>query len=158
MSGDPSAGIQKVWVTYTGFDLSWQSLADLTRDPLDPTRFTGSLTVPSGHTAADIRFLVQAANGTGLVSVDTNGGAFYSITPAVVTPTTLSFDAASGTINPANGTFGPSVTFAATLSGGGPIAGQPIVFSLGGNALTGHHRCRRARLGDLAARPGSGHL
>ena len=34
--GDPAAGIQGVWITYTGFANTWQSI-DLDQDPLDST-------------------------------------------------------------------------------------------------------------------------
>ena len=139
VNGDPSAGVQKVWVTYTGFNNTWQSI-DLTVDPLDATHFVGSLPVPSGHSAPQILFMVQAVNGTGLVSADLNGGAYYSITQEVAAnpnATTVTFDPASGSINPPDGTYGSTVTFSATLTGADTNNSQPIVFSLGGNTLTG---------------------
>ncbi len=139
VSGDPSAGIQKVWVTYTGFDNTWTSL-DLNVDPLDETHFTRTLPVPSGHTGSQLLFMIQAVSGTGLVSADTNDGAFYAISPTIPPvqgTTTVTFDTPSGTINPPSGTFGGTVTFAATLHGAPLPDGKPIVFSLGGNTLTG---------------------
>ena len=79
--GDPSAGIQQVWVTYTGesggaWHGKWQSL-DLTQDADDSTLWTGSLAVPSGQQAGDGRFLVQAVNGVGLVGIDDNQGRYF---------------------------------------------------------------------------------
>ena len=74
--GDPSAGIQEVWVTYTGVDpAQWESL-DLTQDATDSTLWTGTL---AGSTAQVDRaaFMVQAVNGVGLVSLDDNQGGYY---------------------------------------------------------------------------------
>ena len=90
--GDPAAGIQAVWVTYTrcptgACDGMWQSL-ELARDALDGTLWTGALSVAG---AMDIRFMVQAANGVGLVTMATNMGQYYAPTIAdELTPTALS--------------------------------------------------------------------
>jgi hypothetical protein len=79
-------------------------------------------------------------NGVGLVSADTNAGAYYSITPvaaAVPNHTSVTFDPTSGSTNPAGGAYGSTVTFSATLGGAVTNVGRPIVFALGGNTLTG---------------------
>ncbi|MEI7744646.1 MAG: YDG domain-containing protein [Chloroflexota bacterium] len=139
VSGDPAAGVQKVWITYTGFASTWTSL-DLVQDPGDASLWAATLPVPSGHTAGELRYLVQAVNGTGLVSMDTNDGAFHAITPAPsgvpAAVTHVSFDAANGSTNPAAGTFGDTVTFSAHLSGASPLGGLPVVFSFGGESRT----------------------
>ena len=112
ITGDPSAGIQKAWVTYTGetgpFHGSWQSV-DLVQNPLDSTLWTATLTVPITQTVGDVRYIVQAVNGVGLVGLDNNLGDGY--TPgerAGVTPpqtgaeTTLTLE--SGAVDGVSGT------------------------------------------------------
>ena len=87
VTGDPSAGIQQVWATYTAergpFTTHWQSV-DLVQDDIDSTLWTGSIVLPPGQDAADVRFLVQAVNGAGLVGLDTNLGDGYTPTGTVV--------------------------------------------------------------------------
>src|SRR5262249_21309651 len=78
--GNPGAGIQAVWVTYTatngGFYGRWQSLA-LTQNSQDSTLWQGALPLPNGTASSSIRFIVQAVNGVGGVTVDTKHGAYY---------------------------------------------------------------------------------
>ena len=75
--GDPSAGIQQVWVTYAGVHPGqWESL-DLTQDGTDSTLWSATL---GGLTQAQVdalQFVVQAVNGVGLVSLDDNEGSYY---------------------------------------------------------------------------------
>ena len=49
---------------------------DLTQDPADSTLWTGALPIPAGADPTTISYMVQATSGTGLVSLDTNGGAY----------------------------------------------------------------------------------
>jgi CSLREA domain-containing protein len=134
VAGDPAAQMQGVWVTYTGWDITqWQSL-DLTKDPADPSHWVGSLLIPGGKSASQLQFIGQAVNGTGLVTLDSNFGAFYGVTSGSVgTPaaTTLALGNA-----PTSGAFGTNATFTATLSGATPLVNQPIDFSLGGVTKT----------------------
>lgn len=90
--GDPSAGIQEVWVTYTGergspLHGAWTSL-NLTQDPNDSTLWTGSFTLPDKQDPAAIRYVVQAANGVGVVGLDDNQGFYFTpgITAGTVDP------------------------------------------------------------------------
>ena len=101
--GDPSAGIQQVWVTYTGVPTraTWESLF-LTQDADRLDALDGQLS--SGLTAAQIaalQFMVQAVNGVGLVTLDDNQGSYYQAEPdpagaadggSSLTPTTLALD------------------------------------------------------------------
>jgi CSLREA domain-containing protein len=155
--GNPAAGIQQVWVTYTalGGPLhgTWQSL-DLMQSPDDSTLWQGSLPL-NGTAAQDVRFMVQAANGVGLVSLDTNLGAYYtpglSQEPTQPTSLALNFPVTSGP-------YGSTATFTATLtSNGTPLAGQLINFTLGPQsrqALTGSDGRATATL-FLLGLPGS---
>jgi hypothetical protein len=114
--GDPAAGIQAVWVTYTrcpasACDGMWQSL-ELARDALDGTLWTEALDVTGDPT--DIRFMVQAVNGVGLVTMATNMGQFYAPTIADVRlPTVLRLT------GPAEALYHQEVTIEAGLTAAG---------------------------------------
>ena len=132
--GNPAAGIQQVWVTYTGTSGTgtdtWQSI-DLAQDATDSTLWTGSLTLPSTTAAANLRFMIQAVNGVGLVSLDDNLGAYYAAAgPSTMPPTatTLSLDSSA----PTTGVYGSVASVGATLTGGaGPLANEVVAFSIG---------------------------
>jgi len=141
VGGDPSAGVQEVWVTYTAtngpFAGRWQSL-DLARGapPFSisntSTRWFGTLALPAGQSAADVRYMVQAVNGVGLVNLATNLGAYYVPGPDTVLPTapkqptSLTFDA------PSSGVYREQVTLRATLSSNGkPLGNRIVVFGIG---------------------------
>jgi hypothetical protein len=138
--GAPSAGIQEAWVTYTAVDegpLSglWRSL-DLDQDTNDSTLWVGTLDL-NGTDARDVRYMVQAANGVGLVTMLTNQGFFYvpGLDPDAGAPTTLTLD------EPAldSGVYGSAVTLQATLTtdGGTPLAGEAVSFRLAGQTRIG---------------------
>jgi hypothetical protein len=140
--GDPAAGIQEVWVTYTGVTPGTWSSVELTQDPTDSTLWTGELSGLSDAQIAALRFIVQGANGVGLVSLDDNEGAYYQVdqippalqNEATLSPTTVQLDAP-----PSGGSFGSSVAVSAslTLSAGAiPLAGQPLTFTVGGSSVT----------------------
>ena len=77
MIGDPVAGIQEAWVTWTipsGAAGMWQS-RNLVQDGADASLWTGSMPRPAS--ARVVRFMVQAASGIGRVMLDNNNGAFY---------------------------------------------------------------------------------
>jgi len=130
--GDPAAGIQQVWVTWT--DTSnpsggqWQSI-DLTQDPNDSRLWQGVLPLGSMD-PAKIRFVAQAVNGVGLVNLATNLCAYFipGVDGGPTVPTSLS------PVSPASGSgpYGTQATFSAVLtSNETPLSGQPVNFSLG---------------------------
>jgi hypothetical protein len=146
VQGAPYAGIQEVWVTYTAvagplagtwtsLDLSQGRNSANTFDAANPsTRWIGTLALPAGQNAADLRFMVQAANGVGLVTLNTNQGAYFIPgpevqplqTPKVGTELTL------GTANPTGGAYREQKAFTAVLtSGGAAVPGQRLTFALG---------------------------
>ena len=134
--GDPAAGIQGVWVTYLALNSGkWQSL-DLTQDTTDTTLWTRTLT-----TAAPIQFMVQAVDGVGLVTLDTNAGVYYQpnqIAPALQTagaqPATALGLGSFATSAP----YGSSPTLSATLtSAGSPVASRAVTFTIGNSIRTG---------------------
>ena len=160
--GDPAAGIQEVWVTYTGVHPGqWESLA-LTQDLTDSTLWHGNLPGLTPPQIAGLQFIVQAVNGVGVVSLDDNIGSYYrpgQIPPALqasgpaITATALALGSP-----PASGGFGSSVALSATLAaeGGAPVSGQPVRFTIGGStvdAVTGPGGVAHANL-MLADLPG----
>ena len=149
VTSDPSVGVQAVWVTYTGaagpFYGSWQSL-DLTQNPLDSTLWSGALALPGGQNWQDVRFIAQAVNGVGLVTMVTNFGDYFipGVDPGqssgATQPTNLALLAP-----PASGPYGTPATFSAQLTeaasvslrfsstegGGAGVPGQIVEFGLG---------------------------
>jgi hypothetical protein len=142
--GDPAAGIQSVWVTYTEGESdagAWESL-DLLQDPNNEDSSLWTQRLVGG--AADflrLDYLVQAANGTGLVTLDDNYGSYYQVAgfldevdeegnlPPVFNASELVFDAPSAS---ASGTYGSRVTVTATLSSIDlPIADAEVLFTIG---------------------------
>ncbi len=92
--------------------------------------WTGTFVLPSGQAASDVRYIVQAVNGVGLVGLDNNLGDGYTpgvpvgaSTPPATTPTAVTLD-----LVPASGISGGTLAVGATLAG---PAGSPVTFSLG---------------------------
>ena len=142
--GDPSAGIQQVWVTYTGVDTptngtgEWESL-ELTQDATDSSLWTGTISGLSSAQLAGLRFVVQAVNGVGLVSLDDNQGSYYQLgqisgglqTSQTVAATTLGLDSP-----PESGDYGSALPVSATLTqDGAPVANEPVTFTIGGTTV-----------------------
>jgi hypothetical protein len=140
VAASTGAGVQEVWITYTGlagspFYGQWRSLT-LT-GPAAATGigiWTGSLTLPSGADAGQIRYMVQAVNGVGGVTQNTNFGRFFQ--PGASTldvigaaPTTVSF---IGSV-PAGDTYRAVVPLQAKLvdGAGQPVAAKQLKFRLG---------------------------
>jgi hypothetical protein len=131
--GDPSAGIQEVWVVYTGLTAGrWEPL-DLHQSATDSTLW--SATLPLGAVnASTLHYAVQAVNGVGLVTLDDNLGAYYSpgAEPGAAgtqqpPPTTLALTA------PATGRYGETISLSAQLTSGGiGVANAGVMFSVGG--------------------------
>ena len=143
-SSDPAANVQAVWVTYSMVNgTAWQSL-DLVRNATNPVLWEGTLNLPGTVSAADVRYMVQAASGTGLISLDTNRGAYFipGIDPGVPTPPTAPNQPAPLTTTltligaPGSGGYASQATFTARLtSNGAPLAGQTLSFGLGTQSL-----------------------
>jgi hypothetical protein len=137
VTGDPSAGIQQVWMTYTAesgaVHGTWDSL-DFTQDAVDSTLWSGTLQLPAGQDPSAVRFMLQAANGVGTVGLDNNLGALYVPGVAVgsipdgAAPTSLHLDPV-----PASVAYGSSLTVGATLTGA--PAGSLVSFDIGGGPV-----------------------
>jgi choice-of-anchor A domain-containing protein len=132
VKGDLAPGSNSVWLTYTSVKAGdplngkWQSL-DLTRNATDSTLWEGTL---SGVASVnDLRFIVQAVNNSGLVTLDTFGGAFYTVgVPPVKTATTLTLQP-----GPTSKRYTEVATFSVTLKDASnlPLAGKLVTFKLG---------------------------
>lgn len=138
---DGSAGVQAVWVLYTGepgsaFHGTWAPL-DLVQDPDDPTLWTGTLTAPSAADAAAMRFMVQAVGGGGLTTLSTNLGAYYRTPDVTVTPPAPAASAVFINGSPSSVAFGSNVTVSAQLAGSATLAGRALVFDVGGQTAIG---------------------
>ncbi len=140
--GDLAAGIQAVWVTYTAVDGplfgQWQSL-DLTQNPLDSTLWEGTLVLPY-EDASNIRAVVQAVNGVGLVALVTNTGAYLppGSDPGALPPTYPVSTTVTLVAPPSSGPYGSERPFTAELTSLGlPLPAQPLNFSLGAQVRQG---------------------
>ena len=146
--GDPKAAIHQVWITYTDGLGVWQSL-DLdqcvragTGTPLpaacaeeDSRIWMGRLpTAP-----ATLRYVVQAASGTGLVTLDDNRGLYYAISGAPPSDSAVALITA-----PASATFGDSLAVTAALTSGRSAGARQVGARRHRRRCPGgHHRCRR---------------
>jgi uncharacterized delta-60 repeat protein len=141
--GDPAASIAQVWITYTSDGANvWASL-DLTQcvssvpnGPLpatcgatnDSRLWTGRLAVAP----TNLKYLVQAVNGVGLVTLDDNLGSFHGLEVAPPTKSTIAFISA-----PATATIGDSVAFTVQLTLTGSVAGRTVSVTAGGVSRLG---------------------
>ena len=141
--GDPVAGIQEVWVTYTNPPEgsgpgTWQSI-DLEQADDDPTIWEASLTIAD---PGSIVFMVQAVNGVGKVTLDNNLGSFYrhGSIPGPLdpdadppTPTTLAFTSGP----PGSVAYKQSFDVTVTLSSspGCTVGERRVNIALGGAGL-----------------------
>jgi hypothetical protein len=142
--GLPAVGIHEVWVTYTGipgsaFHGEWKSLS-LVQDATDSTLWSAALPLPSGAIAADLRFMVQAASGTGLVVLSTNFGQYFQVgIDELAVREATSLELAS---TPAAGAYGEVLNLQATLkdSNGNPLTsdtGFRVGFRVGTSKVSG---------------------
>ena len=139
--GDPAAAVHSSWITYTDGAGAWSPL-DLEQcvAPLpaacgaveDSRLWKGRLDVAP----AELQYVVQAANGLGLVSLDDNRGSYYRLAGTAQAATELTLVSP-----PSNGTFGDSPTVTAALTetaGGTPVAGRIVTIAIGGSAAIGN--------------------
>ena len=161
------AGVQEVWITYTGLPGSpyygaWRSLT-LT-GPAHATgigAWTGALTLPVGADPALVRYVVQAANGVGGVTLNSNFGRYFGVGTSTLdgvnvvgSPTTLTLLAPV----PPGGVYRAVVPVAALLVDGAglPLPGKRVRFrvgALGVSAIT-DAAGRAATSIQLAVTPG----
>lgn len=141
--GDPNAGIQSVWLTYTAGNGvwfgRWQSL-DLTQDANDSTLWRGTLALPTGIFSDSVRYVVQAVNGVGGVTLDSKLGAFHVPDEFDAGSTANLADTSVQLLNPAaTGAYDTSLPVSAKLTTqtGTALVGARLVFRLGDYELWG---------------------
>jgi hypothetical protein len=150
---DGSAGVQAVWVLYTGvpgssYHGSWAPL-DLSQNSDDPTLWEGTLTLSSGENPDDIRFMVQAVGGAGLTALATNLGAYYRVMPDASQFQTTEISLLSP---PASGTYLHESTFDLLLMADGqPLEGKFVTLDIGGQQ--GLARTDENGLATISLRP-----
>ncbi|NJN18765.1 MAG: CSLREA domain-containing protein [Oscillochloris sp.] len=136
--GSPSAGIVEAWVVYSDGDGQWLP-RDLQQDASDSRRWfaTASLADLGLEDAADLRFMVQAVNGVGIVGSGLNQGRYYEV-GASPTDLLLNRAAAAITITPVGPfSYDSSANFSASLRdsvSGDPITDAVLTFSLNGQS------------------------
>lgn len=133
-----NASVQSVWIVYTGERGSslygrWQPL-DLVQSPDDPTTWTGVLDLGADGPGS-LRFMVGAVNTAGLTSMNTAQGAYFSVAPTTPPPPPVA--TAITLVNaPATVTYTTPVTLSARLAAGtSDLAGQLVVFDIGGQQV-----------------------
>ena len=140
--GDPKAAIHQVWITWTDGLGSWQplDLAQCVRPapgaalpsacPLEDSRlWMGRL----DGAPPSLRYVVQAASGIGLVTLDDNRGLQYTLAGTPSADSTLVLGA-----TPATATFGDTLPISATLTSAGvPAAGKTVRIAVGASARAG---------------------
>ena len=138
---DGSAGVQAVWVLYSGITGSpyhgtWAPF-DLTRNADDAALWEGTLTLPSGA-PEDILFMVQAVGGAGLTTLATNLGAYYSVAPqSTGTPPSFAATSLTFTSAPASGTYLKSSTFQVMLTSNSVgVANALVTLDIGGQQIS----------------------
>ena len=145
--GDPKAAVHEVWVTYTtgsgsGGTGTWQSL------DLQQCVSSSSTALPAecgstedsriwrGRLASNLpnlRYVVQAANGLGMVAFSDNLGQYYAT--AAVAPAQTALTLVSP---PTSGTFGDSTTVTVRLTAGSnPVGGRTVFVTIGGATVAG---------------------
>ena len=137
-----AAGVQEVWVTYTGlpgspFHGQWRSMT--LSAPGNTTgigTWTGTLPVPAGSDPGSVRYFVQAVNGVGAVAASTNFGYFFKLGASTLDgigiigdPTHIVFTSPI----PASGAYRSSLPLTARLTdaNGAPMANRRVLFRLG---------------------------
>ena len=139
--GDPSAAVHEVWTVWTDGDEAWVPL-DLQQctaplpascEGLDDSRVW---TARLSGAPANLKYVVQAANGAGLVAFDDNRGSYYTAsTGATAAPAATTLELIDP---PEGGIFGSTVNVTAELKSGGiGLANQQVLIQIGGAGAFG---------------------
>jgi Tol biopolymer transport system component len=147
-SGLPNVGIQSVFVTWwdeaatCGTGGSGLNSLELTQSGTNAQQWSRSLALPSGVSASNVRYLLQAVNGAGRVRVADNFGLGFPAetpptAPAPTADTDLAFTLVGAAIPPTTATVasGRKITVAAKLTRpdtNADLAGKRLIFRLSG--------------------------
>ena len=141
VTGTINSGVQEVWITYyyaVGSIGSWQSI-DLAPANPDRSLWKAVYTIPNGSIYQNLRFMVQAANGVGLVSLLSNGGNYYTPAPSAP-PTTPVNTALVIDVAPSSAGYSDQPTFRAHFADPNTnnpvaVAGQVVNLEMGGQRV-----------------------
>ena len=151
--GDPAAGIQDVWVTYTGDpdgvgSRTWTSKHLTQCNAVDATTASAGCVFEDSRvwkgriaTVANIGYMVQAVNAYGVVATDDDFGALFRLAGLTKAATSVAINSvqvqtAPGTWTDATGAkYGETVRVNATLSPA--LANQNVIVTIGGAARAG---------------------
>ncbi len=136
--GDPKAAVHTVWVTWTTGTGTWA--------PLDLAQCVAPLPAACGTTEdsriwrgrllnspANIQYVIQAANGLGMVSLSDNLGAYFGQAAAAPSAATLEL-----VDPPTSGTFGETRPVTVRLtSGTTDVGGRTVFVTIGGTTASG---------------------
>jgi len=142
VAGNPSAGVQEVWVTYTATQGPlrgrWQSL-DLTQSATDSTLWESVLVLDNQTLPSDLRYMVQAVNGVGMVALNARQGRYHVPDQADGAADTGAQPSEIALLNPPSGAaFGSRVTLQARLTSNGvPAEGRGLQFQIGDQVAFG---------------------
>jgi hypothetical protein len=134
-----AAGIQEVWLTYYWTNGNQWLPLNLTQSATQANIWTATLPLGS-NSANQLRFMVQAASGTGLMTLAHNDGKYYRVTSPRLTPNPS--EETRLIINQFNAqtTFMETAPIRVTLEDvdeNEGIANQPIRIQLGAQVFTG---------------------
>jgi len=132
--GNPAAGIQETWVTYTSLSGprrgTWTSL-NLIQNSTDSRLWEGSIPIGASP-ASDVRFLVQSVNGVGLVAFSANLGAYFAPDQNLAPTTPPATSRVEFLSPPSGGVYGQRIEVRARLTSAGlPLAQRALTFRLG---------------------------
>jgi hypothetical protein len=141
-----AVGIEEVWATYTAETPStdtlsrygkWTSIklsryATTTKGPGIASRYSGS--IPRGSTpVTDVRALIQAVGGNGLVTWASNDGAYYRVVDETATAAQPKVTTEISLTVPAGGTYLATLAVRARLTAvGAGLNGKAVSFRSGG--------------------------
>lgn len=142
LTGVKNASIHCVWLTYyfEGTN-TWQSV-DLNIDTNAPNRTVWKLLLPlGGQSYNNLRFMVQAVSGTGLLTIDTNNGQYYTPAPDTQQPVPTVSTALSFINLPASVSYGatPTIGISLTKIVNGvpqPLPNKKVEFTLAERTIT----------------------
>jgi hypothetical protein len=138
VTGDPAAAIYQVWITYTADGLGMWTSLDLAQcvAPLPADCASEDSRVWTGRLVgapANLKYMVQAASGIGLVALDDNRGAYYGVVSPAPAATMLALVSA-----PASAAIGDSIAITVKLTdAGAALSGKLVTIAVGGVSRVG---------------------
>ena len=140
VTGNPAAAIHEVWITYTGAAGGTWASVDLQQCIGTPLPTICGTTADSQYWMGESasvpdKYIAQAANGVGLVTLDDNLGSYYSFGAAAPSATSVAF------VGSVPGSVAYGINFAITAqlktASGGPLPGKLVTIGVGASSRSG---------------------